>query len=112
SVVAKGKKYYIVVDLDRSADGKRRQKWFSDPQWDTRKKAEKDLPRILLEVGKGIQALAEHITVDHLLERWYSTRKVNLRESSVRSYEWAMKHIAETFGPMKINKVTTMQLQS
>lgn len=104
SIVKKGEKFYIVIDLERE-NGKRKQKWVSDPTWITRRAAEKDLPRVLMEANAGAISAEKSLKVPELMERWYKNVRPSIRESSQRSYNWAIKHINTYFAGKAIDKI-------
>lgn len=109
SIVKKGEKFYIVVDLERE-NGKRKQKWISNPAWTTRRAAEKDLPQVLIDANAGAISSAKALTVPDLMDRWFKNVKPSIRESSHRSYTWAIKHINAYFAGKTIDKIKTFHI--
>ncbi|WP_054704838.1 Arm DNA-binding domain-containing protein [Bacillus sp. JCM 19041] len=73
SITKKGNKYFIVVDLERDHNNKRRQKWFSG--YSTKKAAEKDLPRILNELYQGTYVEPSNETVESYMNNWLKNKK-------------------------------------
>jgi integrase len=104
SVTKKGEKFYIVVDLEREG-GKRKQKWISNPAWTTKRAAEKDLPQILANANAGAIQPGKALTVSELMQRWYNHTRPAVRQSSERSYLWAIKHINTHFAGTGIDKL-------
>ena len=72
SIVQKTNKFYAVIELPRGNDGKRKQKWISNPLWKKKKDVERDLPRLLTEAQDGLLHGATIIKYTELLnQRWY-----------------------------------------
>ena len=113
SVVKKGKKYYVVIDMGRDALGKRKQKWISG--FSSEKEAEKELPRILIQYEDGELLNSNKITLEKLCENWleYKNKYENLADTTRAGYENIInKHIIPLIGKLKTQEITTFHLQN
>lgn len=102
-----GKKYYIVIDLPKGADGKRKQKWFSS--YDTRKEAERDLPYKLIECEgykNSDDLLFKTLSNDYLMRV-----EQHIAKSTYKRYTSCIKLINSQIGNIKLKKVDPFIIQ-
>ncbi|KXG78245.1 tyrosine-type recombinase/integrase [Thermotalea metallivorans] len=110
SIVKRGNKYAIVVYLGVDEHGKKRQKWFSG--YNSKKEAEKDLPRKLLEVEQGYYFGTGEMFLKDVAEEWKRYAKKNLAAQTYARYDDIIRlSIIPKLGNMKISKIKTLHLQ-
>ena len=112
SIVQKSKKFYAVIELPRGNDGKRKQKWISNPLWKKKKDVERDLPRLLTEAQDGLLHGATTTKYSELLKQWHQATEISLRHNSMRSYRWAVKHITDGLGRHKITAIKPLHISN
>ena len=111
SIVKRSNKYYVVVELPRGNDGKRKQKWLSNPNWKTKKDVEKDMPRLLTDAQDGMLSGGTKTKYSEVLEQWHESVKISLRHNSLRSYRWAVQHIKDGLGKHKVTLLKPVHIQ-
>lgn len=98
SVIQKPKgtgKWYVVFDLERSPNGKRKQKWHSG--YATKRDAERALAGLLAAAYDGSYVAPHKMTVAHyLLERWLPAASTTVRPTTLVSYR---RHIELYLNP-------------
>lgn len=111
SIVKKGKKYYIVLDLDREPGEKRNQKWISG--FDRRKDAEDALPGVMIEYQNGfLQASDPKITVKKYLTDWIDAHEDKLAKSTAKSYrETINNYLIPNIGSIKLRNLAPASIQ-
>ena len=85
SIVKRGNKFSIVVDVGTKPNGKRDQRWFSG--YGTKKEAEKGLVNILHQLQEGTFIQKRSDTVGHYLTDWIDLRKMNMQPNGHENYE-------------------------
>ena len=109
-VTKKGSKYYVVIELERDANGKRRRKWFGG--YSTKKAAQAALVQKLHELQTGQYIEESDVTVAEFLQQWLEYKSSQIRPSSLRSYESHIRHhIVPYIGHIKISKLGPMIIQ-
>lgn len=107
----RGNKYAIVVDLGRDHTGKRKQKWFSG--YDTKKQAEKDLPKIIMQVQNNGYTETEDITFGEFIKIWLENKKNNIAYGTYHHYEsYCRNHIIPELGKWKTKKLKESHIVS
>ena len=102
-IAKKGGKYYIVVDLGRDHRNKRKQKWISG--YDTKKQAEEDLPKKLLELQEGYKD-PEDMKFKEYLQEWLKRKKNSVALGTYNHYKsYTENHIIPGLGHWKISKL-------
>lgn len=106
--------WFVVLELERDEEGKRKQKWISARKElglnRPAKKAEADalLLKILSDANKtGYYIEPTAITVEEYMKDWLNEYgKANLRESTAETYEYHIKHhIIPEIGHLQLNKL-------
>lgn len=114
SVVKKRGRYYIVVDLDRGPDGKRRQKWVSGPAkkgWERERDAEAELGRMVQAAREGTLTLGDDLTVAGYLTHWLKSKKGNIRDSTYSEYDWAIRlYLSPKLGGIPLKKLRPLHI--
>ena len=108
----RAKKWAIVVELGRTAAGKRQQRWHSG--YHRRKDAERDLPRILREMQTGTYVDPTKLTVGEYLEHWLDAfAKHNVAPKTYEGYaEFIQLYISPAIGHLPLTKLQPLHLQS
>lgn len=98
--------YYVVVDLPRGADGKRRQKWHGG--YETKKVAEAVRARLVTQLMGGTYILPSPIPLsDWLDEDWLPAHRSRIKRSTARAYESAIRlHVSPRIGGVELGKIT------
>lgn len=110
SIVQKGNKYYIIVDI-YDDKGKRKRKWISG--FDKKSEAQLALPRILTEIQDGKFIDTDNITVrDYLKLFLQDYAKPNLAATTYDKYYYASKKISKIIGNMKLQKLKPIHVQN
>lgn len=85
SVVKKGDRWYVKIELDREpATGRRRQKWHSG--YRTKREAERARVGLLSKFDRGEYVEPTHQTLGEFLEEWLRAIEPTLRPSTFDSY--------------------------
>jgi len=97
--------WYVVVDLPRHADGKRRQKWHGG--YRTKKAAEAIRARLIHELSTGFYVEPSTMRFDEwLLEFWMPVVETRVKPSTVYSYNTVIRnHIAPELGGIPLAKL-------
>lgn len=106
----RGKKWAIVLYLGIGDDGKKKYKWYSG--YNTRKDAEKDLPRRLQEAGDLGVSLTQDETVAAFMERYLAHKATTLRPNSLIGYRESIRtYIIPRMGKIPLSKLTPRHVQ-
>ena len=105
SVVKKGDKYYVKIELDPDpATGKRRQKWHSG--YRTKREAERARVDLLSKFDRGEYVEPSQQTLADYLEDWLRAIEHTVRPSTFDSYSRNMRnHVAAHIGSVRLAKV-------
>ncbi|GMA59690.1 site-specific integrase [Alicyclobacillus fastidiosus] len=107
----RGKKWAIVVFIGIDDAGKRKYKWFSG--YETKKEAERDLPKKLQEVGDIGFGVADDEALESFINRWLEDKATQVRPNTMRSYRWPVNsYIIPKLGNLKLSKITPRHLQN
>lgn len=108
SIVRKGNKYYIVLDV-YDASGKRKRKWFSG--FDKKSDAEKALPELLKKAQAGLLINPQKKTLREFLNEWLENQKAWLSKTTWEGYKLHVeKYIIPVLGNIRLQKLHPMQL--
>lgn len=108
----RGEKFSIVVDVGKDALGKRKQRWFSG--FNSKKEAEKELPRILIKLQDGELLDNNNITLGVFVKDWIIEKKKrdNLSPTTVDGYENIIdNHIIPTIGNLRLQDIKPYNIQ-
>lgn len=110
TIIKRGRKYYIVVDLGKGPDGKRRQKWFSG--YDKKKDAEKDIANIISKIENNDFVLPKKCTVGQYLIYWLELEGKKWAPTTYDGYETIIvKHIIPILGTIQLQKLSPMDIE-
>lgn len=105
SVVKKGDRYYVKIELDADPEtGRRRQKWHSG--YRTKREAERARVDLLSKVDRGEYVEPSQQTLAEFLEEWLRAIEPTLRPSTFDSYSRNVRnHISAHIGSVRLTKV-------
>ena len=105
SVVKKGDRWYVKIELDREpATGRRRQKWHSG--YRTKREAERARVDLLSKFDRGEYVEPTHQTLGEFLEEWLRAIEPTLRPSTFDSYSRNVRnHVVAHIGDVRLTKV-------
>lgn len=112
SIIKRGEKYSIVIDVGRDALGKRKQRWFSG--YTSYKEAENELPRILVKMQDGELIDTKAITLGKFATDWleHKIKYDKIADTTRAGYTNIInKHIIPTIGKLKMQDVKPYNLQ-
>lgn len=105
----RGKKYYVVVDIGRDENGKRKQKWIP---YESEKEAEIALAEIVTKINKGTFVLPNKMTVAEYLQYWLD----ECAELELTTYDvyicYINSYILPHIGAIRLQELTPLHLQS
>lgn len=97
------------VYVGRSADGRRR--YLEKTLHGSKKDAERELARLVVEVDEGRHVASGPVTFDELLDRWLAVKKLAVEPTTMSSYEWvARTYLRPTIGPRKVTALRPYDL--
>jgi integrase len=105
SIVKKGGRYYVKMELDPDpATGRRRQRWHSG--YATKREAERARVDLLSKLDRGEYVLPTQQTLGEFLTEWLTTMRRQVRASTYDSYQRNMRlHVIDHIGRVKITRV-------
>lgn len=113
SIVKRGKKYSIVVDVGRDIEtNKRKQQWFSG--YNKKTEAEKDLPRILRELELGTFVAPSKVKFNESVMEWITlhTKKKELQATTLDGYMNIINnHLIPFYKDIEVQKILPMHIQ-
>jgi integrase len=99
----------IKVFVGRDAAGVRR--YLEKTVRGTRKEAEREVVRVVVEVDEGRHVASAPIEFGELLDRWLDVKRRMVEASTLSSYEWiARTHIRPTLGSRKVASLRPIDL--
>ncbi len=105
SVVKKGNRYYVKIEVDPDpATGRRRQKWHSG--YRTKREAERARVDLLSKFDRGEYVEPSHQTLGEFLEEWLRAIEPTVRPSTFDSYARNVRnHVIAHIGSVRLTKV-------
>ena len=101
----RGNKWAVVVEVGRSAEGRRQQRWHSG--FSTKKAAESALTKILGKLQKGDYVEPSKGTLDAFLQKWIESSRVNLRPGTWQSYKTSLDaYVRPALGQLSLQQLT------
>ncbi len=112
SVVKRGNKWAVVLDLGRDSSGKRVRKWHSG--YRTKRDAERARVELLSRVDQRTYVPPSKVTVgSFLVEEWLPAKRATIKETTLASYEMHVtKHIAPRIGGIGLLALGAGQLNA
>lgn len=102
--------WYVVIDLPRDAEGKRRQKWHGS--YRTRREAEAAQAKIVHEFNTGTYVEPNSITLSQWVKRyWLPTIQSRVKPSTFDSYRRNLDlHVLPHLGSRQLRQITPVML--
>lgn len=99
----------LKVYVGRSPDGRKRyvERTFTG----TRREAERELARLVVDAGEGRFSASAPMTFGELLDRWLAVKERSVEASTLKSYEWiARTYLRPALGERKLASIRAMEL--
>lgn len=108
----RGKRSWRVkVFVGRDAAGARR--YVERTVRGTRREAERELARVVVEVGEGRHAAAAPMGFGELLDRWLDVKRRTVEPSTLSSYEWiARTYVRPALGERTVGSLRPIDLDA
>ena len=113
SVIKRGDRWSVVIDLGRGPDGKRRREWHSG--FPSEKAAEKERTRLLKSLDDGTHVAPVETTVTEFVTRTWlpGLAASSLRPTTVDMYDRsAHRYVLPHLGPLRLRDVTPVALKT
>jgi integrase len=99
----------LKVYVGRSADGRKR--YVERTVRGTRREAERELARLVVEVDEGRHVVSAPMTVGELVDRWLEIKASTVEANTERGYRWvAERYVKPAFGDRKVASIRTLEL--
>ena len=104
--------WYVVVDVGRDADGRRRQKWHGG--FDTRRQAEVARAKLVNDLHTGAYITPDRLTLgEWVRESWLPTIASRVKPSTLDSYRRNMDiHVLPAVGALPLQQLTALKLNA
>jgi integrase len=96
-------RYRTVVDVGRDENGRRKQLTITK---DTKKEVQNEVARIVNQKATGSFVMPNKITVGEWVDQWFAKKKEDLEDTTVPSYETALKYIKKRLGHVRLQELT------
>jgi integrase len=103
TVIKRGRKWAVVIDLGRDPRGKRIRKWHSG--YLTKKAAEAARVELLSGLQRGEYVPPSTITVGRWLADWLDGRQA-ITDTTRTTYRWESKRITDNLGPVRLRDLS------
>jgi hypothetical protein len=102
--------WYVIVDLPRGVDGKRRQKWHGG--FKTRKAAEAIRARLVHELSTGFYVEPSTMLVEEwLIDHWLPVVQTRVKPTTFNAYRSCITHhIVPDLGGIQLGRLTSQQI--
>ncbi|MCB0953456.1 MAG: site-specific integrase [Microthrixaceae bacterium] len=99
----------ISVYLGRDANGSKR--YLRRTVQGTKREAEREVSRVVVEVDEGRHVATEALTVHQLLDRWLEVKALAVEQSTLASYEWiARTYVRPALGDRNVGSLRPIDL--
>lgn len=111
SIVRRGAKWAVIVDVDRDAKGGRKQRWHSG--YRTKRDASRALTEILVSLQHGDYVEPSKQTVEGFMSEWLNATKATVRPSTWTSYRLIVdSHIVPGLGAIPLQQLAPSMLNA
>lgn len=101
----------LKVFVGRSADGRKR--YLERTVSGTKREAERELSRLLVEVDEGRHVAAGPVASGELLDRWLDVKRLSVEPTTLRPYEWvAAAYLRPALAGRKVAGLRPMELDA
>ncbi|HEX7197747.1 MAG TPA: site-specific integrase [Candidatus Limnocylindria bacterium] len=105
----RGKSWRIKAYCGRDESGRKR--YAEKTVRGSRREADRELKRLLAEVDQSRVVPGSTLTLDQLLDRWLSVKRLALKESTLVGYEWiSQRYVRPALGPRRISSLRPIDL--
>ncbi len=99
----------LKVCVGRSADGRKR--YVERTVHGSRREAERELARLVVEVDEGRHVASAPMTISELLDRWLDLKAMTVEANTANGYRWiAERYVRPAFGDRKVASIRTLEL--
>ena len=107
TIIKRGEKWAVVLDLGRDSSGRRRRTWHSG--YRTKREAERAHVELLSSVDHGTYAAPSHLTFGaYLVDEWLPARASTIKPTTLASYEMHVrKHLVPRLGAVELLRSST-----
>lgn len=104
--------WYVVLELGRDANGRRRQKWHGG--YRTRKEAEAARAKLVNEVNTGVYAEPNNVTLgEWIVGSWLPTMRTQVKPTTWDGYDRMLRlHVVPTLGQRSLHQLTPVLLNN
>ncbi len=111
SIVRRGAKWVIIVDVGRDSKGRRKQRWHSG--YDTKRDASRALTEILASLQAQSYVAPSKQTVRQFADEWLDAVRPTIRASTLASYRLnVVSYIVPRIGDLMLQQLTAPRLNS
>ncbi|MEX2324056.1 MAG: site-specific integrase [Acidimicrobiia bacterium] len=102
--------WYVVIEMQRAGDGKRRQKWHG--AFATRREAEAARAKIIHDMNLGIYVEPSSLTLSGWVrDHWLPTMRSRVKPSTFDSYRRNLElHVLPRLGGLRLSRLTPVML--
>lgn len=110
-IIKRGNVWYVVVDIARGPDGKRKQKWY--PAGQTKKEAQRRLVKVLASIDDGAYVEPSKQLLSDYLERWLKdyAKPCVAAKTCERYAEIIHNNISPALGHLRIDSIKPLDIQ-
>jgi integrase len=99
----------LKVYVGRSADGRKR--YVERTVHGSRKEAERELARLVVEVDEGRHVASAPMTMGELLDWWLDLKAMTVEATTANGYRWIVeRYVRPAFGDRKVASIRTLEL--
>ncbi len=99
----------LKVYVGRSADGRKR--YVERTVHGSRREAERELARLVVEVDEGRHVASAPMTVGELLDRWLDLKAMTVEVTTANGYRWIVeRYVRPAFGDRRVASIRTLEL--
>lgn len=109
SVTKKGTRWYVVLDLGRDENGKRKRKWHGG--FTTKREAERAQARLVHNLDQGVYTEPSSLSVAEYVTGWLEA-KPNLAQTTREGYQRELKRVTKRLGDRKLRDLTPSTIKS
>lgn len=109
SVTKKGARWYVVLDLGRDENGKRKRKWHGG--FATKREAERAQAKLVHDLDQGVYSEPSRLTVAEYVRDWLED-KPNLAQTTREGYQRELKRVTKRLGGLKLKDLTPSTIKS
>lgn len=106
----RGTKWAYIVNIARDSKGKRKQ--ITKSGFKTKKEAQLAANKVENAIANGTHLFESNITFEELTNEWFEHYASQVKISSVRAREYAVKHLLDVWGTVPIKKITKHMYQT